>query len=189
MAAVPAFSPDGRLIIVPKSPFAWYDLWRVADGRWYGQLVDLTWNYPGLDFELVGFTPDSRNVMGVTTPGMIVFWPIHPGDIERPLVCYNQETAGASVHAFSPDGTLFVYGCRDGRVALARTPLLITEARRSGDQLLMSWLGGGGRYQVQQRSSLTDGAWENLGEPVSEPTFATPLTGPARFFRVTRANE
>jgi hypothetical protein len=66
------------------------------------------------------------------------------------------------------------------------TTLRWTEVRREGGQLLLSWRGGLGPYQLQQSPDLTLGSWTNLGAPMAVTSTAVPLEPGRMFFRIAQ---
>ena len=71
----------------------------------------------------------------------------------------------------------------NGTLVVAHMPLYIDRVARTGNQLILSWQGGSGRYQLQTRSDLTTGDWQNLGAPTTG-TSATNTLSDHAFFRV-----
>jgi hypothetical protein len=69
-------------------------------------------------------------------------------------------------------------------VIVARIPLFVTEARRSATQFVLQWTGGSGLYQLQQRTNLSVGSWENEGGPTTALGFTNDLLLGSVFYRV-----
>jgi WD40 repeat protein len=90
--------------------------------------------------------------------------------------------SGAIKFDIAKDGKHLAYGTESGAVVLARTPLVIDELSRSGNQTILKWQGGSGLYQLQ--SSATFGnAWQNVGTATTNTT-ATNINSSTLFFRV-----
>jgi hypothetical protein len=67
---------------------------------------------------------------------------------------------------------------------LAATPIVASLAVQT-NQLLLTWTGGIGPYQVQQATTLDNPDWQNAGPSISgSTTFLTP-TNMAAFYRVS----
>lgn len=64
--------------------------------------------------------------------------------------------------------------------------VLIVELIPDGEAWLLRWRGGVGPYQVQRRTSLTVGDWENVGSPTPLLTATMSLPGPMGFFRISQ---
>lgn len=62
--------------------------------------------------------------------------------------------------------------------------LQITEVFKDGANLVFSWRGGVGPYQVQHQTGLDAGSWENLGDVTILRSATVPITGTTEFFRV-----
>lgn len=55
---------------------------------------------------------------------------------------------------------------------------------REGDELLLSWVGGKGPFQVQRTASLFSSEWDNASPPSYERMFSEPMSAETQFFRV-----
>src|SRR5690606_24103515 len=66
----------------------------------------------------------------------------------------------------------------------ASDPIGELQVSRDGSNLVITWEGGTPPFQVQRRSELTAGAWEDLGEPTEERTATVAISGDHEFFRV-----
>jgi hypothetical protein len=74
-----------------------------------------------------------------------------------------------------------------GMTFLPATPpasFVITSITRSGNDTVLSWLGGTPPYQIQATDTLSPAAWANVGAPTNGNTATVPATGSSRFFRV-----
>ncbi|HWN94695.1 MAG TPA: hypothetical protein VNT99_06670 [Methylomirabilota bacterium] len=90
---------------------------------------------------------------------------------------------GAICFDIAKNGKYFAYGTGSGAVVLARLPVVIDSITRSGNQTVLSWQGGSGLYQLQSRTNLMKGSWENLGS-TSTNTTVTNIGSLTPFFRV-----
>jgi len=84
----------------------------------------------------------------------------------------------------SPKGDLFAFGRLDGKVIVARVPVFITEARLSASNFILQWSGGSGSYQLQQRTNLATGTWENVGASTTATGVTNNVSGASLFYRV-----
>ncbi|HRZ35354.1 MAG TPA: hypothetical protein P5534_03210 [Candidatus Paceibacterota bacterium] len=66
-------------------------------------------------------------------------------------------------------------------------PLEISGARIESGQIVIQWTGGEGPYQLQRRTSLTTGNWENVGQPTAGTSALDATDAPVRFYRVIKA--
>ena len=66
------------------------------------------------------------------------------------------------------------------------TTIRCTDVRQQDDQLLISWRGGLGPYQIQQSPDLTIGSWSNVGTPLTVTTTTLPIEYARMFFRVAQ---
>ncbi len=62
----------------------------------------------------------------------------------------------------------------------------ITEVVRVGPDVVLTWRGGVGPYQVQRRASLDTGNWENVGDTTTLMTATAAIVGDTGFFRVVQ---
>jgi WD40 repeat protein len=126
------------------------------------------------------FSPDGK-LLVTTSEGLLHFWRVADG---ASLVIYDPDPAGqVSAVDISPDGKLFAYGTGIGAVVLARMPVVITETQRVGGATIVCWQGGTGRYQLQMRTNLSAGAWQDLGSATTN-LCATNVVPTNVFFRV-----
>ena len=63
-------------------------------------------------------------------------------------------------------------------------PLKIRSATRNGNNLLITWGGGTGPYQLQHSSTLTTDSWTNVGAPTSNFSAIVPIGAGPEYFRV-----
>jgi WD40 repeat protein len=127
------------------------------------------------------FSPDGK-LLATTSGDLVHFWRVSDG---APLVTYDPDPAGqVSAVDVSPDGKLFAYGTGIGALVLARMPALITETQRVGNASIVCWQGGTGRYQLQMRTSLNVGAWQDFGGATTNTCATNAVAATNAFFRV-----
>lgn len=161
------FNPAGNLLATGSSDTT-SRLWRAADGAMLRILHDSR-------VYSVGFSSDGRLL--ATAAGPTIFWRVSDG---QPLVAYPD--ASSSRLALSRDGKYFAYAIA-GTVVLARMPLWISDVTRNGNEVILQWRGGSGRYQLQGRNSLSAGQWGNIGNPTTNTVFSHVCLSPM-FYRV-----
>jgi thiol-disulfide isomerase/thioredoxin len=61
---------------------------------------------------------------------------------------------------------------------------IITRLTQQGTNLLLSWTGGTGNYQVQMETNLTDAVWQNYGTAGTNTSLLVTRSNQAAFFRV-----
>jgi hypothetical protein len=66
------------------------------------------------------------------------------------------------------------------------TTIRCTDVRQQDNQLLITWRGGLGPYQIQQSPDLIPGSWINLGTPLTVTNAALPIEYARMFFLVTQ---
>ena len=92
--------------------------------------------------------------------------------------------SGAVTFDVSKNGKYLAYGREeDYAVVLARTPLVIDEFTRTGNETVLHWQGGSGLYQLQSNTNFTTTGWQNFG-PATTNTLATNVSASTLFFRV-----
>lgn len=168
-----AFSPDGTLL-ASGSADGTTRIWRVSDQALRHVLQ--SGHTTG-----VAFAPDGQTLYVVASE-TIQFWRVSDGKL---LQTYDvrEESRGAKSIATSPDGNFFAYG-HQNYLALARVPILIARMTRDSNATVLEWQGGSGRYQVQQRTSLTTGDWQNAGPPTTSTAFTNGVSGGTSFYRI-----
>jgi len=63
--------------------------------------------------------------------------------------------------------------------------LAITEVSVVDGMITIRWMGGQAPYQLQRRTSLSSGDWENVGSPTSEASATDTIAESIMFYRVT----
>jgi hypothetical protein len=66
----------------------------------------------------------------------------------------------------------------------AATALSINNINLTGSTITVTWEGGQPPYQLQRRSSVTQGTWENVGAPTSSTQATDEVSGNMMFYRV-----
>ncbi len=127
-----------------------------------------------------GFTSDDNALR---------FWRVSDGTellkLEHLPVPYsNSDRPSIRSLVVSRDTTRYAFARDDGFIAVARMPLFLTRPELGTAGLEIHWVGGTGRYQVQQRSSLTAGSWEDAGPPTPDRHATLPTPAAASFIRV-----
>jgi len=181
----PVFSPDSANIAALTGPYGGTEIWGIASGSLRGLIPEET-GAPGQSVyvKLLVFTPDGKIAIMSDRDDKIRIWRVSEGQEIVRLALYDVETAGINALAASPKGGLFTFGRQDGKVIVARIPLFVTEARRSATQFVLQWTGGSGLYQLQQRTNLSVGSWENEGGPTTALGFTNDLLLGSVFYRV-----
>ena len=165
------FSPDGRYLAMTRVDGR-TDFYNLTNG-----LIEKTLEGGG---SAIDFSPDGK-ILGMVSGGLLKFWRVADGTL---LQTYDQEVEGLAMCIdIAPNGKLFAYGRGDGAVIVARMPLVIDEITRFGNETVLHWQGGTGLYQLQSRTNLMLGSWENLGGATTN-TVATNLSSTTLFFRV-----
>ncbi|MDB6069939.1 MAG: hypothetical protein JWL81_1110 [Verrucomicrobiales bacterium] len=68
----------------------------------------------------------------------------------------------------------------------AAQPMAVTSVVRAPNgNLTLQWTGGNAPYQVQRSTTLLQGSWQNVGNPVSTTSATVTPTGTKAFYRVT----
>jgi len=132
---------------------------------------------PSINCTVVKFSADGKLLLTANL-GPINVWRVSTGQ----LLC-SYPSANALPLAVAPNGRYFAYGQFDGSVVLAYMPLWIEGITQTNGEVNLRWQGGSGRYQVQARSDLIGGLWQNLG-PVTTNTFFTHTCLSPMFYRV-----
>jgi len=64
--------------------------------------------------------------------------------------------------------------------------LLLTGVEHEPEGIVVRWTGGAPPYQLQSRSNLSEGDWQDLGLPTDQTSVTNPPAGDAEYFRVLR---
>lgn len=179
------FSPDGTLLATAAADGD-ARLWRIPDcthvrtvsGAGSGSLISIG----NIALGRARFSADGKMLLSLSNSA-IRFWSVADGKL---LLTYPDVEAFSL--AVSPDAKHFAYGTgarysTNGAVVLAAIPLLITDISRIGDQLVVGWSGGTGRYRVQSTVNVVNGPWQNVGAPTTA-TAATNTVSATIFYRV-----
>jgi len=65
-------------------------------------------------------------------------------------------------------------------------PVVITRVQISEGNVKIEWEGGNPPFQVQSRTSLNEGAWENVSDPISETIYEEGIDAAMKFFQVVQ---
>ena len=167
------FSPDGRLL-ASGALDGTTRLWNVTNETDVRVL-------PSGDTLALDFSPDGKLLL-TASAGILKFWRVADG---RLVSSFDGETQGAVTAVdISPDGKLFAYGRGDGTLVLARMPLWVESIARANSAITLNWQGGSGLYQLQQRTNLTQGTWQNVGSPTTATAATNGIGSSAIFYRV-----
>ena len=162
-------SPDGALAATSGADQT-IRLWRVSDGAQV-RVIRST------NCKVVKFSADGQLLLTANL-GPINVWRVSTGQ----LLC-SYPNANALPLAVAPNGRYFAYGQFDGSVVLARMPVWIEDITHRNGEVTLRWQGGSGLYQVQARTILCTGAWQNLGAPTTNTVFPHTCLSPM-FYRV-----
>jgi WD40 repeat protein len=169
-----AFSPDGQLVATAggEYPYGPAQLWRVIDGS-------LVRTFPEGAFT-VAFSPDAA--LAIVAGTNLAIYNAANGS----LLSHSSDNGSYYKRAVAttPDGKAFLHTRFTGAIYAARLPLWINSFTQAGDHCLLSWTGGGGHYQLQQRTNTFPGAWQNVGGVLTNRTGEIPLQFNSSFFRV-----
>ena len=138
------------------------------------------------------FSPDGAGLLTSDVSYNIWLWRVADGTVQEKYV----EVSVVPSMAFSRDGTKFGYGRGDAEVVMALNPMLalkplnsvrITSITRSSGKVVIGWQGGTGPFQLQKRTNLVTGAWQNIGNPTTGNSLTNSSTGTSAFFRIQAA--
>ena len=65
-------------------------------------------------------------------------------------------------------------------------PVVITQVQISEGNVRIEWEGGNPPFQVQSRTSLNEGVWENVSDPISETIYEEGIDAVIKFFQVVQ---
>jgi hypothetical protein len=66
------------------------------------------------------------------------------------------------------------------------TSLNITRVQISEGNFKIEWEGGDPPFQVQSRTSLSEGSWENVSDPINETSYEEAIDAAMKFFQVVQ---
>jgi hypothetical protein len=135
--------------------------------------------FPGSAFA-AAFTPDSA--MAVVAGSNLAIYDVTSGALISSYADSGSHYQKAV--ATTPDGQAFLRSGWPGQIYSARLPLWISSHSQADGSAFLSWIGSGTNYQVQQRTNLIDGTWQNVGEVITNKTAEVPLQCPNAFYRV-----
>lgn len=169
------FSPDG-LQVVTGSAYLYsgpMQSWRVSDGT-------LLRTFP-LAAYAMSFSADGAVLAAVGTN--ILFFRAADGALIQE---YSDGFAGISRGekgiALTPSGD-FIRSRGFGEVLAGRIPVLVSPPGIQGGQMMISWVGGSGRYQLQRVSAL-GGDWQDEGGVLTSNSVTLTPGTPTSFYRV-----
>jgi hypothetical protein len=68
---------------------------------------------------------------------------------------------------------------------LVQTPApIVASLINPSGQLLLTWTGGTGPYQVRQATNLDNPVWQNFGRAITGNSISLPSTNSAAFYRI-----
>jgi WD40 repeat protein len=187
------FSPNGALLATSGNSGT-ANIYRVSDGALIHTFNGISSGYlplafsPSSDVLAAGVFEHDDSVSYIPVDALRM-WRVSDW---MPLGDYRQETTGiafaAHALAFSADGYAIAYGRSDGTVVMGRSPFgglpKFTTAKRGAGTLELRWQGGAGQYQLQSRTNLSQGAWQNVGASTSVQSNTVSVTNQNSFFRV-----
>jgi WD40 repeat protein len=166
------FSPDGQQVLTGGSDPM--QSWKVSDGT-------LLRTYPDPAYAMA-FSEDGTVLASVRTD--ITFYRTSDGALMQK---YSDGFAGYSPGqkgiALTPAGGRFIRSRGHGEVLAGRVPVLLSAPSIEGGQMIVRWVGGTGRYQLQRALAL-DGGWQDEGSDLTTNS-ATVISGnSSAFYRV-----
>jgi WD40 repeat protein len=174
---VVAFSRDGRLVLT-GSDYLYsgpMQAWRSSDGA-------LVTTFPESVYSLA-FSADGTMLVSVGTN--ITFWSAADGRVVKryPDGPYAGPNQGPKGIAMTPDGYRFARSRGFGEVLVGTVPVWIHSAARQNGQLVLRWVGGTGRYQLQ-RTSAFPADWHDEGGILTTNAAVVPTGASKSFYRV-----
>ncbi|MDB6032037.1 MAG: Protein TolB [Verrucomicrobiales bacterium] len=183
------FSPDGSLVAASGNRGDAH-IFRVSDGALVNRFAEISVGYVSL-----AFSPDSSvlaagvaEIDPVLTYGAVSALRMWRVSDWNEIGHYRREVFGIGPLVFSPDGYGIAYGRFDGTIVMGRSsfgglPRFISSKSVPGTTQLQ-WQGGAGQYQLQSRTNLSQGLWQNVGASTSVQSNRVSVTNQNSFFRV-----
>ncbi len=84
----------------------------------------------------------------------------------------------------SPDEVSALGGPQSDGIPLDSSGPVTLKAGLSGTTLTFTWAGGGGSYQLQKSTTLTEPSWQNVGTATTATSATDTLTGVSGFYRL-----
>jgi WD40 repeat protein len=169
------FSPDG-LQVLAGSEYLYsgpMQSWRVSDGA-------LLRTFPLAAYSMV-FSADGAVLAAVGTN--IVFFRAADGTlIQEYSDGFASFTQGEKGIALAPSGC-FIRSRGLGEVLAGRVPVLVSMPSIQAGQMIIRWVGGTGRYQLQRVSAIGSG-WQDEGGIVTTNSVTVTPSTPSGFYRV-----
>jgi WD40 repeat protein len=166
------FSPDGQQVLTGG-----YDpmqSWRVSDGT-------LLRTFPEPAYAMA-FSGDGTVLASVWTN--ITFFRSSDGVfIQKYTDGFASYSPGEKGIAFTPVGGLFVRSRGLGEVLAGRVPVLVSAPSIENAQMILRWVGGTGRYQLQ-RAAEPSGIWQDWGGVLTTNLASVRLDTAEGYFRV-----
>ena len=170
-----AFSPDGQQVLT-SSEYLYsgpMQSWRVSDGA-------LLRTYPLAAYSMA-FSADGAVLAAVGTN--ILFFRVADGAlIQEYSDGFASFTQGEKGIALTPSG-YFIRSRGLGEVLAGSVPLLVSPPSIQGGQMIIGWVGGTGRYQLQRVSDIGSDWQDEGGILTTNSIRVTPGTA-SGFYRV-----
>ena len=170
-----AFSPDG-LQVLTGSEYLYsgpMQAWRVSDGA-------LLRTFPMAAYAMA-FSADG-SVLAAVGANILFFRAADGALIKEYSDGYASFTPGAKGITLTSNGC-FVRARGLGEVLAGRVPVLVSPPNIQAGQMIIQWVGGTGRYQVQRVSEI-GGDWQDEGGILTTNSVTVTPSGPRGFYRV-----
>jgi len=166
------FSPDGQQVLTGGSDAM--QSWRVSDGTLLRTFSDPAY--------AMAFSADGTVLASVWTD--ITFFRSSDGVlIQKYSDGFASHTPGEKGIALTPADGYFVRSRGFGEVLAGFVPVLVSAPSIESGQMMIRWVGGTGRYQLQ-RSFELGGGWQDEGGVLSTNSVAITPDTTNGFFRV-----
>jgi WD40 repeat protein len=169
-----AFSPDGSQVLT-GSEYLYsgpMQLWRVSDGA-------LLRTYPFAAYA-ASFSPDGAVFAAIGTN--IAFFRATDGKLVQEYSDKATDLSARKDIALASLGR-FVWTRGRGDVLAGQIPLLISSSSIESGQIVIRWVGGSGRYQLQRAAEI-GGAWQDEGGILTTNSVAITPSTPSAFYQV-----